>query len=97
MPDHLVSEVSPLFARDDLHQILLDLLGIVMARKFQATGDAIDMSVHYYAFVLLEPGAEHDVGGLPRHAWKREQLIHFGRHLAPKVAHNFLGRSHNGF
>src|SRR6184192_2663017 len=62
MPDHLVSEVGPFFARDDLHQILLDLLGIVLARKFQATGDAIDMSVHYYAFVLLEPGPQHDVG-----------------------------------
>ena len=49
-----------------LHQILLDFLRIVVAGEFEAAADAVDVGVHDYAFVFLEPRAQDDVGGFPR-------------------------------
>ena len=45
MPDDLVSEENPLFARDDAHQILLDLLRIVVGGEFEASRDAVYMGI----------------------------------------------------
>src|SRR3974377_2247458 len=46
MMDDLVGEVDPLVARDDLHQVLLDLAGVGVLRKFEAAGDALDVRVN---------------------------------------------------
>jgi len=47
VPDHLVRKLDPPFARDDRHQILLDLLRGGRARECQALGQALDMRVHH--------------------------------------------------
>src|SRR5690349_8861447 len=55
VPDDLVGEQSPLFPWNDLHQILLDPFWIVVARKFQAAADAVDVGIDNHPFVLAKP------------------------------------------
>ena len=55
VPDDLVREEDPLFARDDFHQVLLDLLRVVVRGEFEAAGDAVDMGVDDYAYCFVEP------------------------------------------
>jgi len=56
VPDDLVGRTASIFfLRDDLHQVLFDLFGVVVAGEFEAAADAVDVRVHDHAFVLLEP------------------------------------------
>src|SRR5437868_10512138 len=70
MPDQLMGEVDPLLARDDPHQVLLDLLRRVARGEFETTRKTIDVSVHYDAFGFFEPGTEDDVSGFAGDAGK---------------------------
>ena len=78
-----------------LHQILLDLFRVVIAREFEAAADAVDVRIHDHAFVLLEPCAEHDVGGLAGYAGQSEKLIHLIGHLAAEITHDLFCGSHH--
>ena len=62
-----------------LHQVLFDCLGVVIAGEFEAAADAVDVRVHHYAFVLLEPRAQHYVGSLSRYPRQSEKLVHLDR------------------
>jgi len=44
----------------------------VVAGEFEAAADAVDVRVHDHAFVLLEPCAQDDVGGLAGYRTRAE-------------------------
>src|SRR2546425_8870021 len=97
VPDDLMREENPLLSRNDLHQVLLDLLWIVVLRQFQSSRDAMDVGVHDQTFGLAEPGAQDDVGGFAGHSWQREQVIHVLGNLAAELADDFSRRANNRF
>ena len=78
-----------------LHQVLLDLLRVVVAREFEAAADAVDVCIHDHAFVLLEPCAQDDVGGLARHSGQSEKLVHLIGDLAAEITHDLFCRAHH--
>ena len=82
VPYDLVGKKNPLLARDDAHQVLLDLLRVIVRGQLQAARDAVDMSIDDHAFSFLEPRAQHDVGRLACDAWKSEKLFHVIGYLA---------------
>ena len=53
--DHLVAEQSPALLRNNLHEVLFDLLRIVVLRKLPAARDAMDVGVYDDSIVPLEP------------------------------------------
>src|ERR1035438_2444248 len=55
VPDDLVGKQNPFLARDDAHQVLLDLLGISVCREFEAARNAVNMGVDDHAFRDFEP------------------------------------------
>ena len=42
----------------------------------EAAADAVDVGIHHYAFVFLEPGAQDDVRGLAGYSGQSEKLVH---------------------
>ena len=49
MQDDLVGEDDPLVVRNDLHQVLLDLLGVCVPGQLQASRDALHMGIDHDA------------------------------------------------
>ncbi|MCU1296596.1 MAG: hypothetical protein JWO91_874, partial [Acidobacteriaceae bacterium] len=49
MPDGLMRKQDPLALRNDPHQILLDVFGIVVLRQFESAGDSVNMRIDYNA------------------------------------------------
>src|SRR6267154_1361137 len=97
VPDELVGEENPFLARDDAHQVLLDLLWIGVRGEFEAARDAVHMSIDDYALSYFEPRAQNYVCGLAGDAGQCKQILHVQRNLAAEVGDDFLSRSHNGF
>ncbi len=61
-----VAEAGPLGARDDLHQLMVNAVGIVTAGQTEALGNPDDVRVHGNRR-LAEGIAEEYVGGLEAH------------------------------
>src|SRR5882672_4807090 len=76
VPDHPMGEIDPLFLRQKAHQVPLDFLRIHFARQLKSARDPLNVGVDDDARRLLEPGAEHDIGGLPRDARQFEERLH---------------------
>ena len=55
VPNDLVSKQNPFLARDNAHQILLDLLRIIVGGQFEAARDAMHVSVDDHTVRDLEP------------------------------------------
>ncbi len=89
--------MRPTLARDDLHQVLLDLFRCILHGQLEPPRDSVNMRVHHHAFVFLEPRPQHDVCGLARHPRQRQQLVHLLRDLAAKFADYLARRAHNRF
>src|SRR5215475_1390446 len=68
MMNDLVRVQNPPVARDDLHQILFDLLRVVVLGEFPPPRNAVHVRIDHHADGLLEPRAEHDVCGLASNA-----------------------------
>src|SRR5207248_10480943 len=49
VPNDLVRKEDPFVLGNHLHQVLFDLLRILVSRQVQALGDSLDMGVHDYA------------------------------------------------
>src|SRR5260370_26271052 len=77
-----MAEAVPLGLRNQLHQVALDLHGIVLARELEQPTDAMHMRVHHDAFGLLEPDAQDHVRRLAADAGQLNQLRHCVGHLA---------------
>ena len=82
VPDQSVREDRPLLARQQLHQILLDLHRLGLAGQPEPLRQPRDVRIDHDALVLAERGAEHDVRGLARDAGQLDQLLHRRRDLA---------------
>ncbi len=57
----------------------------------------MDVRVHDYAFILLEPRAQHYVGGFARHSGQGQKLVHLIGNLAAEITHDLLRRADHGF
>ena len=62
--DQRVRQAGPAGAREEPHQIGLDLDWILLAGEPESIGKALDVSVHHHAFVQAERGSQHHVRGL---------------------------------
>src|SRR6266436_9004358 len=96
MPDQLVGKLDPLFPRDYLHQVLLDLLGVFVPRQIQPVRQTLDMRIHNNPAGDPERRAEDHVRRLSRYARQRQYLLHRARHLPAELFQNRLARSHYG-
>ena len=97
VPDYLVGEPGPLLARNDLDQILFDFFRIVVAGQFKSAADAVNVSVHNHAFVLMKPGSQNHVGGFAGDARQGENFLHLIRYLAAEFGHQHFRRAYNRF
>ena len=96
VPDQLVREKDPAILRDDAHEVLLDFLGIGVAGEVEAGGEALDVGVHDHAGSDAERRAQHDVGGLARHAGQREQFLHRARDFLAEIVDQLLAGALDG-
>ena len=67
VPNDLVRKEDPFVLGNHLHQVLFDLLRILVSRQVQALGDSLDMGVHDYAARDPISGSQHDVCGFSRY------------------------------
>src|SRR6266404_1432997 len=88
VPDEPVAPVRPMFARDQLHQVLLDLFRIGLARDPKPAGEPNDVSIHDDAFVLPERIPQHHVRRFPADARKPMQFFHGVRNAAAMLRDN---------
>ncbi len=85
MPNDLMGKQNPFLPRDHPHQILLDILGIVILRKLQTARNAMNMRVHDQTLSLAEPCSENNIGGLAGHSWEIEQVNHVIGNFATEI------------
>ena len=97
MMDELMREGNPAVLRNDLHELLLDLLRCVAFGNAEAAGDAKDVGVDDHAFSLAEADAENHVGRLSRGAGDGDQLGEGLRNLPAEFGDDLAGRALNGF
>ena len=79
--DHLVRVQNPPIRRDDLHQILLNLLRVIVLSELPSPRDAMHVRIDNHAHRFAEPRAQHDIGSFTSHPRKRQQLVHLLREL----------------
>jgi hypothetical protein len=91
--DHRVRDVDPRAARQQVHQVALDLDRIVLRGEREALRDASDVRVDEDAFGLRRDVCDHDVRRLPRHAGERRELVDRERDLAAEVLDDLSGRA----
>ena len=96
VPDQLVGKLDPFVPRNDLHQILLDLLRIFIARQIQAVRKTQHVRIHYHSAGDSIRGAEHDVSRFSRNTGQREYLFHRARHLPAELFNDGFAGSHYG-
>src|SRR5271169_21777 len=96
VPDQLVREENPPVLRNNLHQIPLNLFRVGVLRQVQSFGKPLYVRIHHHPGRDPEPGTQHHVSCLPRHARQRQQLLHRLRHFPAKLLHDFLARAHDG-
>lgn len=97
MVNELVREGDPVVLRDNLHQLLLDLLRRVAFGQAEAMGDAEDMRVHDNAFGFAKRNAKNDVGGLACCAGDGDELSESLRNLALEFGDDLSSRALDRF
>src|SRR5258708_339692 len=90
MPDKPMAEQGPLHARDELDQVLFDLLRSFLARESKALGEARHVRVYDYPAIDVEGIAEDDIGRLAPDPIQGGQFFHGAGHLAMMAVHQFL-------
>jgi hypothetical protein len=73
--NHLVWDVHPRALWEEIHQIPLDLHGIVLRREREALAHASDMRIDEDAFRLRSHIRDDDVGRLARDAGQLGQVL----------------------
>ena len=94
--DQLMREGDPTVLRNELHQVMLDLLRLVVDRKLKPAREAQDMRVDDHADGDLIPAPAHDVGRLAGDAGKLEQLFHGLRDLVAEALDDGFGGALDG-
>jgi len=74
--DEQVGEHRPDPAREELHQVLLDLDWRDLLREPHPTGQSLDVRVDDHAFVDPKGVAQDDVGGLAADSGKSGEFFH---------------------
>ncbi len=95
MPNQLVGKLDPLVLRQNIHQILLDLLGFFLLCEFQPPCESQHMGIDHNATRNSVSRAQDYVGRLARHSWQREHLFHRSRHFATELFHNSFAGAHH--
>ena len=86
-----VSQLDPLVPREQLHQILFDLVRTLFFRKIEPACEPQHVSVDDHAFCLSECNTQHNVCGFPGDARQLEQLFHCCGNLASVFFRNNPG------
>ena len=89
----LVREVDPSVLRQNLHQLLLDLLRRVALGQLQAPRNAEDMRVDHHAFCLAEADAQDYVGRFACSTGQRDKLGQRLGNLALEIGDQLLCRT----
>src|SRR5437879_10453641 len=82
VPDQLVRELNPLFPRDNLHQILLHLFRILIARQIQPLRESQDVRIHHDPARDPIRRSENDIARLSCHARQRQYFFHRAWHFS---------------
>src|SRR5690348_15261129 len=93
--NHLVREQYPAILRDDLHQILLDLLRLVVLCELPAARDTMHVRIYDYSHSFVEPTAQNNIRCLPRHSGQRKELIDIVGNLPTEIADDLLRGSND--
>src|SRR5215212_1894028 len=94
--DQEVGEDGPLLFWHDLHEVLLDLHGVLTLREAQSVRDAADVGVDDDALVRAEGVAEDDIGRLAADAGQCYELGHSTGDLSPMLLHEGAGHAPQG-
>src|SRR5690348_3311039 len=86
--DEQVREQRPLRPREKLHEILLDLDRIRLARERQTLAKARDVGVDHHPFIASERIPEDDICRLAAHTGQPDQLLHLRRYRATMSLRN---------
>jgi hypothetical protein len=76
VPDQPVTEQGPEVAREDGHELALNLFRLTLAGELQALGKAGDMGIDDDAVIELKGVAEHDIGRLAADAVELDESLH---------------------
>ena len=87
MPDQPVGEECPLIPVAELHEILLDLHGIIICCEAESQGEAADMSVDNDPFVDAESVSQDDIGGLAARSGNGGKFLHGGGNFSIVAFH----------
>ncbi len=82
MRDDESCELAPLFARNALHQIQFDALGVFVLGEAKSLADADHVRIHCYAFILAKARPQNDGCRLPSDTLERGKLLHCLWHFA---------------
>src|SRR6266545_542578 len=82
VPDEPMAQERPLPARDELHQVFLDLLWLLLLRQPKPLREAGDVGVHDDPDIDAEGIPEHDVRGFPADAVEGDEFFHRVGHRA---------------
>ena len=80
--DEQMRQHRPTFAREQLHQILLDLHRVGLRGESEAMAHAPDVRIDDDALVLIEGVSENDVRGLSTDARQLHERVHFARDVS---------------
>src|SRR5216117_1223831 len=97
VPDQRVREPGPLVARHECHQVPFDLHRVPLFRQAEQRRKPLNVGVDHDAFVLPEPGAEHDVRGFAAHTGELDQLLHGVGYRASMALDQRLRHPDDGF
>jgi hypothetical protein len=76
MPDQPVAPIRPVLARDQLHQIALDLFRILMFGQAQPLRQSDNVRVYNDAFIFSECVAQHDIRRFSTYSGKFAKFLH---------------------
>src|SRR5207244_3901947 len=88
--DEEVREQRPMVPGEERHQVLLDLLRVVVPGEPEQAAQAADVGIHRDPLVDAIDVAQDDVRGLAPDTGQRAELVHRPRYLAAVVRHQYL-------
>jgi hypothetical protein len=80
--DKAVIEPPPIFARHELHEVLLYAFRVMVIRQVEADGKATHVCINRNTFMRLEEYRKDNVCGLPTDARKRNEFRQRRRNLS---------------
>jgi hypothetical protein len=75
MPDEPMAQQSPLIAREQLHEVVLNFQRIGILRQTEASGNPGDVSIDDYSFVDVKGVAQDNIGRFTADSGKSGERI----------------------